>query len=48
MRRIVNKEHIEGRVYESNLALKTVQNRDSENFGKEFIGGSLDIATDDE
>ena len=29
-------------------ALKTVQNTESKNFGKEFIGGTLDIQTDDE
>lgn len=48
MRKVLNKEHIEGRVYEHNLAIKTVQNSESKNFGKEFIGGTLDIATDDE
>ena len=48
MRKPINKEHVEGRVYEHNLAIKTVQNRDSANFGKEFIGGTLDIATDDD
>lgn len=47
-KKIFNKEHIEGRLYEHNLAIKTVQNSDSKNFGKEFIGGTLDIATDDE
>lgn len=47
MRKVLNKEHIEGRVYEHNLAIKTVQNTASPNFGKEFIGGTLDIATDD-
>ena len=48
MRKVLNKEHIEGRVYEHNLAIKTVQNRDSKNYGKEFIGGTLDIATDED
>ena len=48
MRKPINKEHVEGRVYEHNLAIKTVQNKDSANFGKEFINGTLDIATDDE
>ena len=48
MRKVLNKEHIEGRVYEHNLAIKTVQNTESKNYGKEFIGGTLDIATDDE
>lgn len=47
MKKMINKEHIEGRVYEHNLAIKTVQNTDSKNYGKEFIGGTLDIATDE-
>lgn len=49
MRKTVNKEVICGRVYDmSQLALKTVQNSESEHFGQEFIGGSIDIATDDD
>ena len=47
MRKIINKERIEGRVYEHNLAIKTVQNSESKNFGTEYIGGTIDIATDD-
>ena len=44
----VNRTRIEGRVYDfSNLAIKTVQNTESKNYGKEFIGGSLDVVTDD-
>ena len=48
MKKTVNKEHVEGRVYEHNLTIKTVQNTESKNYGNEFIGGTLDIATDDE
>ena len=49
MRKTVNKERIEGRLYDiSQLTLKTVQNSESEHFGQEFIGGSIDIATDDD
>lgn len=48
MKKTVNKEHVEGRVYEHSLAIKTVQNRDSANFGKEFIAGTLDVATDED
>lgn len=48
MRKVLNKEHIEGRVYDHNLAIKTVQNTDSKNYGKEFIGGTLDVATDED
>ena len=47
MKKMINTEHIEGRVYEHDLAIKTVQNQESDNFGKEFIAGSLNIATDD-
>ena len=47
MRKVINRETIQGRVYEHNLAVKKVQNTESENFGQEFIGGTLDIATDE-
>lgn len=47
MKKAINKERVEGRVYEHALAIKTVQNKDSENFGKEFISGTLDVATDE-
>lgn len=47
MRKTVNKETISGRVYDHTLAIKTVQNTDSANFGKEYIGGTIDVATDD-
>lgn len=48
MRKAENNCRVEGRVYEHDLQLKTVQNKESANYGKEFIGGTLDIATDDE
>ena len=48
MRKNTNVENIEGRVYEHDLTLKKVQNQQSENFGKEFIQGSLSVATDEE
>lgn len=49
MRKTINKERIEGRLYDmSQLALKTVQNSESEHYGQEFIGGSIDIATDED
>lgn len=47
MRKIINRERVEGRVYEHALAVKTVQNAESQNFGKEYIGGTIDVATDD-
>lgn len=48
MRKIVNTVHEEGRLYEHDLALKTVQNKESANYGKPFIAGTLDLATDDD
>lgn len=44
----VNQEFVTGRLYQHDLALKTVQNKDSANYGKEFIQGTIDIATDEE
>lgn len=49
MRKIKNDVVVEGRVYDkSNLAIKTVTSADSKKFGQEYIGGSIDVATDDE
>lgn len=48
MRKAQNTEHIEGRIYQHDLNIKTVQNQTSQNFGKEFISGNLEIATDEE
>lgn len=47
MRANINQEIISGRIYDQNLAIKTVQNQKSENYGKEFIQGSIDVATDE-
>ena len=47
MRKNTNVEHIEGKVYQHTLELKTVQNKESANFGKEYIQGSVEVATDD-
>lgn len=48
MQKMNNKEHIEGRVYQHDLMIKTVQNKDSDNFGKEFIAGNVEVAVDEE
>lgn len=48
MRKAINTEHIEGRIYQHDLTVKTVQNQNSQNFGKEFISGNLEIAVDEE
>ena len=47
MKKMINNERVEGRVYQHNLVLKTVQNPASPNHGKEFISGNLEIATDE-
>lgn len=47
MRKPINKEIIIGRIYDHSLAVKKVQNTESANFGKDYIGGTLDVATDD-
>ena len=47
MRKNINTEHIEGRVYQHSLEVKTVQNQASANFGKQYIGGKLEVATDE-
>lgn len=43
-----NKERIEGRIYQHDLALKQVQNPNSDNFGKDFIAGNIEVAVDEE
>ena len=47
MKKVANVESISGRLYQHNLELKTVQNKESANFGKEFITGTIDVATDE-
>lgn len=48
MKKCLNRVTLEGYVYQHTLAIKTVQNKDSDNFGKEFINGQIDIVVDDE
>ena len=47
-RQMINRETVEGRLYQHNLEMKTVQNKESKNFGKDFISGTIDIATDED
>lgn len=47
-KKFVNEEVIEGYVYQVKLEEKTVQNTSSKNFGKEFINGSVFVATDED
>ena len=44
---MVNQVVIEGRIYQHNLEVKTVQNQKSANYGTQYIGGTIDVATDD-
>ena len=48
MRKPQNSERIEGRIYQHDLTVRQVQNQASDNFGKDFISGNLEVATDDE
>lgn len=47
MRQALNRERIEGRVYQHDLTFKTVQNQASANYGKEFISGNIEVAVDE-
>ena len=53
-KRSKNEVKIAGYVYQNNqdprigLSIKTVQNANSANYGKEFISGNLDIAVDED
>lgn len=47
MKNTVNKENLEGRLYDFDLAKKTVQNKNSKYFGQEFWSGTIHIATDE-
>lgn len=47
-RKNINTVHIEGRLYQHDLEIKTVQNQQSKNYGKDYISGSVDIATDED
>lgn len=48
MRKNINTEKIEGRLFNHDLELKTVKNQESANFGKEFIAGNVEIAVDED
>ena len=48
MRKPQNTERVEGYIYQHDLTVKQVQNQSSDNFGKDFIAGNIEVATDDE
>lgn len=43
-----NQEFIIGRLYQHNLVMRQVSNKESKNFGTDFISGTIDVATDEE
>ena len=47
MKKMINEVKVSGYVYEHDLTEKTVQNQASENFGKNFINGTLSVVTDE-
>lgn len=47
MKKTINRERISGRIYEHNLAVK-VTGESSKNPGTEYIGGTIDVATDED
>ena len=47
MKKAINRERISGRIYEHNLAVK-VTGESSKNPGTEYIGGTIDVATDED
>ena len=47
MKKMINSERVEGRIYQHNLVKKVVQNQTSKNFGKEFISGNIEVAVDE-
>ena len=48
MRKAQNTERIEGRIYQHDLTIKQVQNQASDNYGKDFIAGNIEVATDED
>lgn len=46
-KKFINTVYVEGYLYEHDLTIKKVMKEDSENYGKNFITGSISIATDD-
>lgn len=47
-KKLVNTEKIQGYLYDSKLEKKVVKNEQSANFGKEYIAGSIDVATSED
>ena len=45
MRKNDNNMNIEGKIYQFDLEVKEVKNEKSKNFGKNYITGTIDVAT---
>lgn len=48
MKNCINKVALSGYLYQHSLALKTVQDKNSDNYGKEFINGNIELVLDEE
>lgn len=48
MKKMINEIVTEGRVYECDCEIKKVTNEESKNFGKDYINGTLKVATDED
>jgi len=46
-KKFINTVYVEGYLYEHDLSIKKVMKEDSKNYGKNFITGTISIATDD-
>ena len=46
--KLINTEKIQGYLYDFKLEQKKVQNKESKNFGQEYIGGSIDVLTSED
>lgn len=46
--KLINTEKIQGYLYDFKLEKKKVQNKESKNFGQEYIGGSIDVLTSED
>ena len=47
MRTNKNTEQIAGRIYSHDLSIRKVENKNSENYGKEFINGTFTDSNED-
>lgn len=47
-KKMENREHIEGRLYQHELSVKQVKNTESKNYRKDFISGNIEIAVDED